>query len=494
MSNLVAFPVLLSFGTGILLLFLHGRVSVQRIVAFLGSLGLLGVSITLTSTVWQHGIQVRTAGGWPVPFGITLAVDLFGGMMTILAAIILFTSLLFAYRDLDPAREKNFFYPVLFFMMAGINLSFVTGDLFNLFVAFEVMLISSYFLLTLGGSGGQLREGLKYLILNATASTVFLIAVALLYGVTSSLNMADVAAKAAQQPGNPYFTLIGILFMVVFASKGALFPLYWWLPRSYFFAPNGIAALFAAMLTKVGVYALVRVFTLIFVHDTSFTHNLLLWVAGLTMLLGVFGAIAQYDFKAILSYHIISQIGYMIMGLGLYTPLALAGTVFYIAHHIIVKSGLFLLAGVTQRITGHTDFKKYSGLLTGYPGLAFTFLATGISLAGVPPFSGFFSKFALLKAAVEKGAWGIATVSLVVSLFTLFSMIKIYRKAFWGKESGERTKRTGMDHAMALLPALILLALSVAMGIGARPMMEFALAASEQLMNPNIYIQAVMGR
>ncbi|MFZ5815584.1 MAG: proton-conducting transporter membrane subunit [Bacillota bacterium] len=494
MSNLVAYPVLLCFGTGILLLFLHGRVALQRAVAFLASLASLAISILLTYTVWTQGIQVQTAGGWPVPFGITLTVDLFGGMMTILSAIILFTSLLFAFKDLDPDRERAFFYPVLFFMMAGINLSFVTGDLFNLFVAFEVMLISSYFLLTIGGSPGQLREGIKYLILNATASTIFLVAIALLYGVTSSLNMADVAQKVAQEPGNPYITLIGILFMIVFASKGALFPLYFWLPRSYYFAPNGIAALFAAMLTKVGVYALVRVFTLIFVHDVSYTHTILLWVAGGTMLLGVLGAIAQYDFKAILSYHIISQIGYMIMGLGLFTQLALAGTVFYIAHHIIVKSGLFLLAGVTQRITGHTDFKKYSGLLADYPGLAFTFLATGISLAGVPPFSGFFSKFALLKAGVEQGSWGIVTVSLVVSLFTLFSMVKIYRKAFWGKESGQRRKPSFGDHAMAMLPAVLLLALSVTMGLGARYMMDFAMVAADQLLNPNQYIQAVMGR
>lgn len=494
MSNLVAYPVLLCFGTGIFLLFLHGRVSLQRGVAFLASLAALYISFTLTSTVWHQGIQTQTAGAWPVPYGITLTVDLFSGLMTILAAIILFTSLLFAVRDLDPAREKNFFYPVLFFMMAGINLSFVTGDLFNLFVAFEVMLISSYFLLTIGGAPGQLREGLKYLVLNATASTIFLVAIALLYGVTSSLNMAEVAAKAAQHPGNPYITLVGILFMIVFASKGGLFPLYWWLPRSYWQAPNGVAALFAAMLTKVGVYALVRVFTLIFVHDTAFTHTILLWVAGLTMFFGVLGAISQYDFKAILSYHIISQIGYMIMGLGLFTPLALAGTVFYIAHHIIVKSALFLLSSVTERITGSTDFKKFSGLLADYPGLAFTFLATAISLAGVPPFSGFFSKFALLKAAVEEGSWGIAAVSLVVSLLTLFSMVKIYRKAYWGKESGQRIKRTGWDHAMALLPALLLLGLSVGMGFGARYMMDFAMAAAEQLMNPTIYIQAVMGR
>jgi len=494
MSNLVAAPALLCFGTGILQLLLHKRVALQRMVALLSALAAIGVSVLLTYTVWTEGIQVRTAGGWPVPFGITLAVDLFGGMMTVLAAIVLFTSVLFMFRDMDRASEQTFFYPVLFFMMAGVNLSFTTGDIFNLYVAFEVMLISSYFLMTLGSTGPQLREGLKYLLLNLAASTVFLLAVTLLYGVVSSLNMADIAAKAAAEPGNPYITLAGILFMVVFAAKGALFPFYWWLPRSYYYVPNAIAPLFAAMLTKVGVYSLVRVFTLIFIHDAGFTHSLLLVVGGLTMLLGVIGAISQYDFKAILSYHIISQIGYMIMGLGLYTTLGLAGAVFYIAHHIIVKSGLFLVSGATSRITGSTDFKDYSGLLGAYPGLAFTFFALAMSLAGVPPFSGFFAKLALLTAAVEKGAWGIAVVSVLVSFFTLFSMVKIFRKAYWGRPSGERVQRGRRDYVTALVPAVLLLALSAGMGLGGRFMMEFSLAAADQLMHPIIYIETVARR
>lgn len=494
MSNLVAYPVLLCFGTGIVQLLLHGRVSAQRVVALLSSIAGIALSVWLTCTIWTSGVQVQTAGGWPVPFGITLAADLFSGLMMVLAAVVLFTSLLFIFRDLDPARERAFFYPVLFFMMAGVNLSFATGDIFNLYVAFEVMLISSYFLLTLGSTGLQVREGLKYLLLNTLASTIFLVAVTLLYGVTASLNMADIAAKAAAEPGNPYITLAGILFLVVFAAKGALFPFYWWLPHSYYQVPNAIAPLFAALLTKVGVYGMVRVFTLIFIYDSSLTHSLLLVIGGLTMILGVLGALSQHDFKAILSYHIISQIGYMIMGLGLYTVLGLAGAVFYIAHHIVVKSGLFLLSGATSRITGHTDLKHYSGLLASHPGLAYTFLATAISLAGVPPFSGFFAKFALLKAAVEKGAWGIATVSVLVSLFTLYSMIKIFRRAYWGRPSGARIQRSRREYLATLAPAIILLALSVGMGLGGGPMMDFALATADQLMRPELYIEAVMGR
>jgi multicomponent Na+:H+ antiporter subunit D len=494
MNNLVAASVLLPLGTGVLLVLLHGRTYLQRVLSMLSGLTGLTLAVLLTRQVWTEGIQVVQAGSWRAPYGITLVADLFACMMLLLSWIILLTSMTFAMRDLDEGREQTFFYPVLQFLVVGINLSFVTGDVFNLFVAFEVMLISSYFLLTLGGTPSQLREGFKYLLINATASTLFLMSVALLYGVMGTLNMADLAARAYDMEGDPTLTLIGISFMIVFSIKAALFPLYFWLPRSYFQAPSGIAALFAAMLTKVGVYALVRMFTLIFIHDIGYTHTILLAVAGFTMFLGVLGALAQMDFKSILSFHIISQIGYMIMGLGLYSRLALAGTVFYIAHHIIVKSGLFVLSGVTNWVTGTTDLRRFSGLIASHPVLAGLFFLTGGSLAGVPPLSGFFSKFALLKAGVELKSWGIVAVGLLVSLLTLASMMKIFRKGFWGEPSGDRRVENRLHYAQLIGPAMLLLLLSTAMGLGAKHMMTFALAAAEQLFNPTYYIKAVLGR
>ena len=494
MNNMVAFPVLLPLVTGVALIFLNGRVALQRAVSMAASLVLLAASGWLTQVVWENGIQVVQMGGWVAPYGISLVIDLLAGLMVILTAVGLFTVLLYSPAHMESPREKTFYYPIIWFLMVGMNLSFITGDLFNLFVAFEVMLISSYFLVTLGGQKGQLREGFKYLVINATASTLFLVAVALLYGVTSSLSMADIAQKAAAMPGNPMFTLIGIAFLVVFGTKGALFPFYFWLPRAYFEAPTPVSAIFAGVMTKVGVYALIRIFTLIFVHDVSYTHTILLIMAGFGMLLGVMGAISQFDFKAILAYHSISQIGYMIMGLALLSRLSLAGTVFFLAHHSVVKSGLFLLAGVVERLTGHTSLKKYSGLLTSHPGLAFTFLATGLSLAGLPPFSGFFAKFTLLRAGAEQGQWFIVGVAIVTGLFTLFSMIKIYRKGFWAEESGERIPLPTGQYVQLVIPALILLAISVGMGFGARYMLDFSLAVADQLLDPSAYIHAVLGR
>lgn len=494
MNNLVALPVLLPLATGVLLVFLHERIGLQRRISQLS--GFAGVLLAgyLTYVVWHDGIQVLQSGGWAAPSGIALVADLFTGTMLMLSTISLLSVLIYAPRQLEEVRERSFFYPVLQFLVVGINLSFVTGDLFNLFVAFEVMLIASYYLVTLGGSPGQLREGFKYLIINATASVFFLVSIALLYGVTASLNMADIAAKVASAPDNPIFTLIGISFLIVFGVKGALFPLYFWLPRSYFEAPTAIAAIFAAILTKVGIYSIVRIFTLIFVHDLGYTHTLLLILAGFGMVLGVLGAISQYDFKAILAYHSISQMGYIIMGLGLFSRLSLAGTVLFLAHHSFVKSGLFLVAGIVERVTGHTSLKKYSGLLTSHPGLAFLFLSLGLSLAGLPPFSGFFGKFALVKAGIDDGSWLIVTVSLVVSVYTLFSMIKIYRKGFWGEQSGARADLGKAAYVQLLVPALLLLALSVGMGFGAGYALDFALATADQLRNPDLYIQAVLGR
>lgn len=494
MSNVAAFPVLLPIMAGVLLLFLSGRTALQRALSTALSLGLLALSVFVTYAVWQNGIWVAQIGGWAAPYGIALAIDLLAGLMLILTGISLVTVLLYSPAHLEQPREKSYYYPVIWFLVAGMNLSFVTGDIFNLFVAFEVMLIASYFLVTLGGTKGQVREGFKYLVINATVSTLFLIAVAVLYGVTSSLNMADIARKTAEMPGNPVITLIGIVFLVVFGTKGALFPFYFWLPRAYFEAPTPVAAIFSAVMTKVGVYALMRIFTLIFIHDTAFTHTLLLVMAGCGMLLGVMGAISQYDFKAILAYHSISQIGYMVMGLALLSRNGLAGTIFFLAHHSVVKSALFLVAGTVERLTGYTSLKKYSGLLTSHPGLAYSFLALGLSLAGIPPFSGFFAKFVLLRGGAEQGQWIITAVAILTGVFTLFSMVKIYRKGFWAEESGQRIDLAPGQYGRLVAPALLLLALSVAMGLGARPMYHFAVAAADQLLSPAGYIHAVLGR
>lgn len=493
-TNLIVMPIVIPMLTAILCMFLHGRdIRLQRILAGLSAMASLGTAIYIFSRVMDGTtVLVFTASGWAAPFGIVLAADMLSGVMLILVSIVSAACLYFAFVSMDKEREENYFYPVWFCIMMGINGSFVTGDIFNLYVMFEIMLMASYVLSVIGCSHGQLRESFKYLILNMISSTIFVIALAMLYGMMGTLNMADLAQKISTIEDQSLITVCAMIFFVVFGLKGAVFPLYFWLPRTYVEPPAPIAAMFGGVLTKVGVYAMIRVFTLMFVGNVSFTHSIILVVSAFTMLLGVFGALSQMDFKRILSFHVISQVGYMVMGLGLYTVWSLAGAIFYIAHHMVIKSGLFLFQGATEEITGTSDLHKMGGLLNKYPWLGWGFFVAGMSLAGVPPLSGFFSKFVLMQAAVDVGNYWILAAALVTGFFTLFSMSKIFFYVFWGEEKPLPEKAKTIKYGKLLPSCFALVILSITMGIAAEPMMEMALRAANQLMNPEIYIQAVM--
>jgi len=273
--------------------------------------------------------------------------------------------------------------------------------------------------------------------------------------------------------------------------------LFFWLPASYHTPPVAVSAVFAGLLTKVGVYALMRMFTLVFTHDTGFTHSLLLVAAGLTMVTGVLGAAAQMDFRKILSFHIISQIGYMVLGLALFTPLALVGAVFYLVHHIIVKANLFLVSGVARRLTGSFDLASIGGLYKSSPVLAVLFLVPALSLAGFPPLSGFWAKLLLIKASLDVGAYVMAATALVVGLLTVFSMSKIWLEAFWKPHpDGTAPALTGLAHfprTVLLLPVGALAALTVTIGLFPEPFMTLAERSAGQLLDPAAYVRAVMG-
>ena len=381
-------------------------------------------------------------------------------------------------------------------LLAGVGGAFATADLFNLYVWFEVMLMSSFVLMALGGERGQMEGAIKYVALNLLSSAIFLSALGLLYALAGTLNMADLAQKfstTAQPLG--LVTTLAILFLIAFGIKAAVFPLFFWLPASYHTPPVAVSALFAGLLTKVGVYALIRVFTLIFLQDTGYTHNLILVVAGLTMVSGVLGAVAQNEFRRVLSFHIISQIGYMIMGLALFTPYALAGSVFYIAHHIIVKTNLFLVSGVVERLGGTPELKKLGGLYQTQPILALLFLIPAMSLAGLPPLSGFFAKLSLVRAGLDTGQYLVVGIALAVGLMTLFSMLKLWNEAFWkpAREPATGKPTPGMNLREWLFPIAFLASITVVIGLAAGPLFRFSLQTGEQLMNPSIYIQAVMG-
>ena len=492
-------PIAVPMTTAVLCILLSTRRDLQRIVSAAGAGLHLLAALLLMAQVWQGGILAGQMGQWPAPFGITLVADHLSAVMVLITGIMGFGVGLYSLRDVDENRERNGFHPLYHVLLTGVTGSFITGDLFNLYVWFEVMLIASFALLALGSEKVQLDGAIKYAAINLVSTVMFLIAIAVLYGMTGTLNMADLAVRVPQVEQRGMMTTVAVMFMIAFGIKSAVFPLFFWLPASYHTPAVTVSAIFAGLLTKVGVYALVRTFTLIFTEDVGYTHNALLVVAGLTMLTGVLGAAAQNEIRRILSFHIISQIGYMIMGLALYTPLGLIGAVFYLVHHIIVKTNLFLVAGVAKRLTGSMDLKKIGGLYKSSPLLAILFLIPALSLAGIPPLSGFWAKFVLIRASLEIESWAIAAVAILVGLLTMFSMTKIWVEAFWKPHPDGDDRSLGIgdltlgERVLLVGPIVVFAALTVAIGLWTQPFLDLATRASAELLNPAGYIDAVLG-
>ena len=494
MNSLIALPILLPLFVGAACVVVWRYVSAQRILTLAGSIVYLAVAVVLLERVASEGIQAVQKGAWIAPFGITIVADMFSAVMIATTGVVTLVIVVYSLGSMDRPREAWGYYPLFNILIMGVSGAFLTGDIFNLFVWFEVLLISSFVLLALGGERAQLEGAIKYVTLNLVASAFFLAAVGILYAMAGSLNMADLSLRLRDvaQPG--LVTTLAILFLVAFGIKGAIFPLFFWLPASYHTPPVAISGIFGGLLTKVGVYALIRVFTLLFLSNVDYTHTIILWVGAITMVTGVLGAVAQYEFRRLLSFHIVSQIGYMVMGLGFFTPLALSGTVFFIVHNIFVKTNLFLVSGVSHRFHGTYDLKKLGGLYRSHPWVSMLFLLSAFSLAGVPPLSGFFGKLVLVKAGLGLEQFVVVAAALGVSLLTLFSMTKIWAEAFW-KPLPEGTAVNAPGGGMALmLGAIVTLAvLAVVMGVAAGPFFELAQQAGDQLTNPEPYIRAVLG-
>jgi len=500
-NQILILPLLLPLLFAVVMLLLWKRRGLHRVLNLAESLLSLGASGMLLARVLSRGILTLAVGGWPAPFGVVLVADLFSALMVVITAVVALATALYSLGNMDPGREKFLYYPLLQFLLMGINGAFLTGDIFNLYVWFEVMLISSFVLLALGGERGQIEGAIKYVILNLLSSAIFLAAAGILYGIAGTLNMADLARMLPALGRPELLTVVAVLFMIAFGVKAAIFPLFFWLPASYHTPPAAISAIFAGLLTKVGVYALIRFFTTIFVHDTGFTHTLLLLSALLTMLTGVLGAAAQNDFRRILSFHIISQIGYMILGLALFSPLAIAGAVFYIIHHIIVKTNLFFVSGVVARMKGSFQLKEIGGVYAVHPLLGLLFLIPALSLAGIPPLSGFWAKFLVIQAGLELGDVLAVGVALAVGLLTLFSMSKIWNEVFWKDDPRGEGEQSGPVHwpgspgqrKLMLAPVVLLALITVVIGLYAAPFFDLARQAAAQLLDNSGYIHAVLG-
>lgn len=490
MNNMVIFPILLPFISGILLLFFR-NLKIQRVFSVISLTAGILLALYLIGDIQANGIRSLDVSSWAAPFGITIVADMLSSILVLTTNVIALCVVIYSFNSIGKEREQFYYYPIFQLLLIGVNGAFLTGDIFNLFVFFEVMLMSSYVLLVLGGTKIQLRETIKYILVNVISSALFVIAVAYLYSVVGTLNMAHLSERIAEigQPG--IITVIAVLFLIVFGLKGAVFPLFFWLPGSYYAAPAPVLALFGALLTKVGVYSITRTYTLMFYHDTGFTHTLLAWVAIGTIIIGVIGAVAYWDIKKIIIYNIIIAVGVIVYGMSLYNETGTNGAVLYLVHDMIIKAALFLLIGIIAKIAGTSDLRKMSGLIKEFPVVGWTFFVAAISLAGIPPLSGFAGKLLIVQGSIEAGDYFGTFIILGSSLIVLYSIMKVFINGFWGVPMTIENKQTKTVNTL-LVPAMVLVAISLAFGLGLEKLLPYFSQATETLMNPDLYIDAVL--
>jgi multicomponent Na+:H+ antiporter subunit D len=483
-------PIIVPMTTAALMLLAPRRVELQRWMGLAGAIALLASTLTVFMSVNTNGIQVLQIGGWPAPFGITLVADLLSALLLVAVGIVAVAVGGAAFAGVDPRREAIGYHPLIQILLMGVSGAFLTGDFFNLYVWFEVMLVASFVLMALHRNRAQLDAAFKYVTINLIASSIFLTALGLLYGVAGTLNMADVARIWPAVRSSGMDTVLAVLFMIAFSIKAGLFPLFFWLPASYHTPPAAVGAVFAGLLTKVGVYALLRIFTLLFQGGSSILPALLLAMSVATMVIGLVAAQREHDFRRILSFNLVGHIGYTTASLALLTPAALAAAIFYVLHHIIVITNLFLVSGVLLRLRRTTDMKGLGGLYTGQPLFAAIAMVPIFSLAGVPPLSGFLGKLAILEGAFAAGAYWIGGVVLVVGLLTLLSMGRTWTEAFWQPAAEPDRARPG---APLLIVISGLSGVTLAISWLAGPLFDLTLRAAHQLLQRDDYIRMVLG-
>ncbi|ORA52450.1 Na+/H+ antiporter subunit D [Mycolicibacterium chubuense] len=526
---LTPLPVLVPMVAAALTLLAGRKPRLQRGIAVLALSVVLVVSAMLVYLADRDGTIALQVGGWgPTepgmgPLGITLVVDRLSALMLVVSSIVLLAVVFYAIgqgiRDGDGRQPVSIFLPSYLVLSAGVFMAFLAGDLFNLFVGFEVLLNASFVLLTIGASRERVRAGISYVMVSMVSSLVFLFGIALVYATTGTLNMAELSVRLDGVSEGTRTALFAVL-LVAFGIKAAVFPLSTWLPDSYPTAPAPVTAVFAGLLTKVGVYAIIRAHSLLFPGGTM--DNVLL-VAGLaTMLMGILGAIAQSDIKRLLSFTLVSHIGYMVFGIALSTQLGMSGAIYYVAHHILVQTTLFLVVGLIERQAGASTLERLGGLAAASPVLAFVFVVPALNLGGIPPFSGFIGKVALLEAGSESGsvlAWMLVAGSVITSLLTLYVIARVWTKAFWrarkdapeGHLSGgaptvlledpedsvdiefvDRDDVGRMPIGM-LVPTGALIAVGLALTVAAGPIFAYSDRAAAEVLDRGQYITAVLG-
>jgi multicomponent Na+:H+ antiporter subunit D len=505
MTALVPLPVLLPLLGAALTVVGSRSPTFQRVVGIVVLVVVSAVAAALLVTADAQGPLVAALGGWAAPVGIALVADRLSALLLLVSTLVTLAVLVYAIdqriADYGRTTASTTFHPMYLMLSAGVSLAYLTGDLFTLFVAFEIMLTASYVLISRRTSADKVRAGMTYVTVSLLSSLLFLTAVAMVYAATGTVNLADLAGRVALLPP-ALVTVLGLLLLVVFGIKAAMVPLHFWLPDSYPNAPGPVAALFAGLLTKVGFYAMLRTQTLLFPREEPWT--LLLLLATATMLVGAFGALAQNDLNRLLSFLLVSHIGFMLFGLAVFDAAGVSGAALYAAHHITVLATLFLVSGLITRRTGSTALDRMGGLLRTAPGLAVLFAIPALTLAGVPPTAGFVAKLALLQAGAPAG-WGpvaVAGVVVLASLLTLYALARVWVRVFWGEPvpalpdedpHDEVVVGTGATPVPMYLATGALVAVSLAIALFAGPLSSVTGRAGVDLVDREAYRVAVLG-
>lgn len=494
MNNLVVLPVLLPIITALCSLFFGTVSSARRWAVSASALLQLGVAFFIASQVVFSKPLVLVLGGWTAPLGVALVVDDLAAVLLCLSSLVAFITILFSYLELPVEVEQPLRLPLTQLLVAGINLTFITGDLFNLYVAFEIMLVASYALMTLEANDKHIKEAFPYLTLNIFASGIFLISAGLAYAVFGTLNLAQISERASEMAGSFPVLLVVLMLIVVFGVKAGIFPLYYWLPNSYPILPYSLAALFCGMLTKVGVYVLLRMLCTVFPQDLDRVHIVIAWLAGLTMILAALGAISRNFIRGILSFQHVSQIGYMLLAIGVFTHLSITACVYYVIHHIIVKSSLFLIGGTAFFRSGSDHLLRMGGLWKASPLLGCIFLIQALSLSGIPPLSGFWGKYGVIAESLRGSHYVLAVAALLASLLTLVSMTKIWLNAFWREAPVIASPPIAPPSTIGWMTGItaFMVTLSLIIGLNAEWFLQISKSAASSLLDQSIYRESVL--
>ncbi|MFH4935466.1 Na+/H+ antiporter Mnh2 subunit D [Staphylococcus cohnii] len=437
MSNLLILPLLLPAICALVLVFIRTHSRLSRIFS-IGTMSITTIiSLLLLIYVMQHKPIALDFGGWEAPYGIQFVGDSLSLLMVTTSSFVVTLIMAYGFGSREKRAIRYYLPSFILFLTVGVIGSFLTADLFNIYVMFEVMLLASFVLITLGQSVEQLRAAIIYVVLNILGSWLLLLGIGLLYKLTGTLNFALVAQRLTEMQGESSVVIISMVFLIAFGAKAALV-LFMWLPKAYAVLNTELAALFAALMTKVGAYALIRFFTLLFDNYSGITHPLLVVLSCITMLIGAFGVLAYRDIKKIAAYQVILSIGFIILGLGSNTISGVNGAIFYLTNDIVVKTLLFFIIGSLVYITGYRQYKNLYGLAKREPFFGVAFVVMILAIGGVPPFSGFPGKVFIFKGAVENGNYIGLTLMILTSLIGMFSLFRIFFTMYLGNsDKGE---------------------------------------------------------